>query len=156
MSESSEKVTCPKCQAVNFTTSAVCWQCGETLPAPAETPASEQPVPLQAPVYGANLPPAATPTYEPQSQPVYAAKPQNYLVWSILTTLFCCMPAGVVSIVYAAQVDSKYATGDLVGSQNASNTARTWAWVSFGVGLVATLSYLALMIIGVVSSGQFH
>ena len=31
----------------------------------------------------------------------------NNMVWAILTTLFCCLPFGIVSIVYAAQVDGK-------------------------------------------------
>src|SRR5438128_1439779 len=33
----------------------------------------------------------------------------NYLVQSILCTLFCCLPFGIVAIVYAAQVNSKVA-----------------------------------------------
>ena len=31
----------------------------------------------------------------------------NNLVWAILTTLFCCLPLGIVSIVHAAKVDGK-------------------------------------------------
>ena len=31
----------------------------------------------------------------------------NYLVQSILVTLFCCLPFGIVAIVYAAQVNGK-------------------------------------------------
>lgn len=30
--------------------------------------------------------------------------PDNYLVYSILTTLFCCLPFGIVGIVKSAQV----------------------------------------------------
>ena len=32
-------------------------------------------------------------------------KPENYLVVAILSTILCCWPAGVVSIVYAAKVN---------------------------------------------------
>ena len=46
----------------------------------------------------------------PLSRPVYIP---NHLVWAILTTLFCCLPLGVVSIVYASQVDGRRAAGDL-------------------------------------------
>lgn len=35
-------------------------------------------------------------------------KPENYLVWAILSTVCCCLPFGLVSIVYAAKVDSLY------------------------------------------------
>lgn len=54
----------------------------------------------------------------------------NHLVWAILTTLFCCLPLGVVSIVYAAQVDGRRAAGDVAGAQEASRKAVWWAWAS--------------------------
>lgn len=129
MSESSERVPCPKCQAANFSSSSVCWQCGEPLKA-------QQGPPTPSPSGGYQ------PTYE--STPAYAPKPQNYLVWSILATLFCCLPSGIVSIIYAAQVDSKYNAGDFAGALDASNKARVWAWVSVGLGLVAGLAYFVI------------
>jgi t-SNARE complex subunit (syntaxin) len=58
-------------------------------------------------------------------------------VWAILTTLFCCLPAGIVSIVYAAQVNSKWTGGDYRGAFDSSRNARTWAIVSAVVGLIA-------------------
>ena len=54
----------------------------------------------------------------------------NQMVWAILTTLFCCLPLGIVSIVYAAQVDGKRAAGDIAGARIASEKARFWAIVS--------------------------
>jgi len=51
----------------------------------------------------------------------------NHLVWAILTTLFCCLPLGIVSIVYAAQVDGKRAAGDIDGAREASRKAAQWA-----------------------------
>ena len=39
--------------------------------------------------------------------------PKNYLVESILVTIFCCMPFGVVGLVFAAQVNSKFEAGDV-------------------------------------------
>ena len=38
-------------------------------------------------------------------------KPDNYLVWAILTTILCCLPFGIVSIVYATKVDNLYYAG---------------------------------------------
>jgi hypothetical protein len=60
-------------------------------------------------------------------------------VWAILTTLFCCLPFGIVSIVFAAQVDSKYNGGDFAGSLKASENAKKWAIFSalVSVGLLA-------------------
>ena len=53
-------------------------------------------------------------------------RPKNYLVESILTTICCCMPLGIVGIVFASQVNSKYALGDYEGALQASNEAKKW------------------------------
>ena len=66
-------------------------------------------------------------------------KPDNRLVWAILSTLCCCLPFGIVAIVYAAQVDGKYAAGDYQGAVDSANKAKTWCWVSFGIGIVVTI-----------------
>src|SRR5512135_824417 len=74
----------------------------------------------------------------PPAPPATPAVPiPNYLVQAILCTIFCCLPAGIVGIVYAAQVNTKVALGDLAAAQALSRKAKTWCWVSFGVGLVA-------------------
>ncbi len=42
---------------------------------------------------------------------------------------------GIPAIVYAAQVSGKVQAGDLPGAIDASNKAKMWGWISFGVGL---------------------
>ena len=54
----------------------------------------------------------------------------NNLIWAILSTLFCCLPLGIVSIVYATQVDGLRAAGDLAGARIAADKARFWALIS--------------------------
>ena len=39
----------------------------------------------------------------------------NYLAQAILVTLFCCLPFGIVAIVYAAQVNGRLQAGDIAG-----------------------------------------
>jgi hypothetical protein len=68
-------------------------------------------------------------------------KMQNYLVQSILVTLCCCVPAGIVGIIYAAQVNSKLAAGDLLGAQESARLAKIWSWVGFGFGVLAGIIY---------------
>lgn len=68
----------------------------------------------------------------------------SHLVWAILATLFCCLPTGIVAIVYAAQVSGKLEAGNVAGAWEASNNARMWSWISFGLGLVGMLGYFAL------------
>lgn len=88
-----------------------------------------------------------------QIQQVGAPVPSvpTYLAQAILVTLFCCVPFGIVSIVYAAQVNGKLASGDYVGAVEVSKKARTWCWLSFGIGLVAVVIWLFFVIIGVLS-----
>ena len=60
----------------------------------------------------------------------------NYLIPSILVTIFCCLPLGIVAIIFAAQVNGKVAAGDIAGAQSSSRTARTLVIVSVVVGVV--------------------
>ena len=71
----------------------------------------------------------------------------NYLVQAILCTLFCCLPAGIVAIVYAAQVNSKLGMGDRAGAMQSSQNAKTWVWVSFGVGLGVAVIYGIIIVV---------
>ncbi len=61
----------------------------------------------------------------------------NHLVWAILVTIFCCLPFGIVSIVYAAQVNGFVAAGRFDSARQASESAKMWAWIAFAVGLVS-------------------
>jgi len=65
----------------------------------------------------------------------------NYLVPAILVTLCCCMPFGIVAIIYGAQVTSKMAAGDMAGAQAAANNAKLWCWLGFGCGVLIAIGY---------------
>jgi predicted secreted protein len=75
--------------------------------------------------------------------------PPNHLVWAILTTLFCCLPLGVASIVFAAQVNSKWNAGDVAGAQESSEKARKFALWGTIIGVVILVLYVILVIVGV-------
>jgi hypothetical protein len=72
----------------------------------------------------------------------------NYLVQAILVTLFCCLPFGIVSIVYAAQVNGKEQSGDFAGARKSSDLAKKWVWAGFICGFVFILLYVGLMVLG--------
>ena len=81
----------------------------------------------------------------------------NYLVQSILVTIFCCapLPLGIVAIVFAAQVNGKLAAGDYAGAVSASKQAKMWCWIAFGVGLAAELAWLAFSVmVGVIGAAN--
>jgi hypothetical protein len=77
--------------------------------------------------------------------------PNNYLVPAILATIFCCLPFGIVGIVFAAQVNSKWAVGDVAGANESAAKAKLWTWVSVGVSLAGLALWLLLVVIGTVT-----
>ena len=117
---------------------------GQSVPPP---PGAEQPGPIPA------APIAGTPTWSAEPPPAayggapYGAPPDNYLVWGILATLFCCLPLGIPSIVFASQVNSKWTAGDVAGAQDASRKARQFALWSFIVGLVSIAAYFGFIVL---------
>lgn len=125
---------CTQCGANNADTAAVCVQCGRNLQA------GVLPVPLQP--TGVVLPPSAT--------------VPNYLVFAILTTVFCCLPTGIPAIVFAAQVNGKLQAGDIAGAQAASKNAKMWCWISFGLGLGVGLLYMLIIGVGLIRQMGAH
>jgi hypothetical protein len=74
----------------------------------------------------------------------------NYLVFAILTTVLCCLPAGIPAIVYASQVNGKLMAGDYAGARAASNNAKLWCWVAFGIGLAGTMLWVLVIAVGTI------
>lgn len=71
--------------------------------------------------------------------------PKTYLLESILATLFCCLPLGIVGIVYASKVEGRFRRGDQEGAEEASRQAKQWVTISFALGIVALVIRLILM-----------
>ena len=134
------------------------YQSGEILPSdlvwcegmPAWRPASE--VFTGAAATPGALPPPAIPPVPPAAAGPFAAaplqpKPANYLVWAIVVTLLCCLPFGIVAIVFASQVDSKYSAGDYAGAQLAAGRAKLWCWLGAGTWLLLFVAYIAIFVV---------
>ena len=77
-------------------------------------------------------------------------RPKNWLVESILVTILCCLPFGIVGIVNAAKVNSLYDQGLYDESIRVSKNAKKWT----KYGLIAGVIYVVLLII-MVSMGWF-
>jgi hypothetical protein len=83
-------------------------------------------------------PPAGTPTSVP-----------NYLVPAIISAI-CCFPLGIISIIFAAQVNGKVAAGDIAGAMNSSKMAKIFSYVFLGLALLGWGTYLIIwLVIGV-------
>jgi hypothetical protein len=81
-----------------------------------------------------------------------AAKPSNNLVWGILTTLLCCLPLGIVSIVFSTKVDGLWAQGQYAQAQEAADNAKKWAIIGIVIGVVFEIiligAWIALVMFG--------
>ena len=72
---------------------------------------------------------------------------QNYLVQSILVTLCCCLPLGIVAIINAAKVNGLVASGDYAGAREASASAKKWSTIGFVIGLVVNIISLIVQVV---------
>lgn len=73
--------------------------------------------------------------------------PPTYLVWAIICTLCCCMPAGIAAIVFSSSVSTKYFAGDIAGAKRASRLAEIWIIVSIVSGIVINTLYIPMMLL---------
>ena len=147
---------CSQCGGQNPDNAQFCGACGNKLSAPAPAP--------QQPVYAPPPPPQAVPqqpmAYQAPQQPAYQApapttmpqpgygpgvQPPNYartayvpshMGLAIFTTICCCIPLGVVAIMFAAQVKGRVHSGDLAGAQRAAGNAQLWAILGIILGAI--------------------
>ncbi len=81
-------------------------------------------------------------------------RPNNYLALAIISTIVCCLPLGIVSIIYSTQVNTAYDMGDYNKAERASNNAKNWGIASIVIGFIFVALYF-LFVIGVAASGGF-
>lgn len=70
--------------------------------------------------------------------------PKTWMTESILVTLFCCLPFGIVGIINASKVSSLYAQGNYAESLQASINAKKWTKIGFFIGVAVVIMYLLL------------
>jgi Interferon-induced transmembrane protein len=76
----------------------------------------------------------------------------NYLVPAIIS-LFCCLPLGVVGVIFAAQVNGKVAAGDTAGALDAAKKAKLFSFIAIGLGLLGIVGYVLFVVIMGVGMG---
>ena len=81
-------------------------------------------------------------------RPSHARHVYSYLTEAILVTLFCCLPFGIVAIVKASEVNTCLARGDDYGATAASESAKVWCGVSFGLGIAGGVIFLLIAAAG--------
>ncbi len=78
------------------------------------------------------------------------SKPDDWLAWSILSTLLCCLPLGLVGIVYASKVDSAWYAGRYDEALAAADKARTITLISAGAGISVSILYVIAILAGLI------
>lgn len=66
-----------------------------------------------------------------------------YIIFSILVTLCCCLPLGIVSIVYASKINSLQNAGDYEGAKAAAKKAKIFMIIGAVGGLIASVGLFA-------------
>ena len=130
---------CPSCGNQVGESDRFCGKCGRALVDESQT-GSSQPA-------DQNYRPLTPSTPTPPTQPQYGDV-SNHLVWAILVTLFCCLPAGIVAIVYSAQVNGALENGDIERARRLSENAKLWIWISLGIGIALGFLFIVLPFLG--------
>ncbi len=84
--------------------------------------------------------------------PSGVVKPKDYLVESILVTLFCCMIFGILGIVYSVQANSAFSSGNITAANEFSAKAKQWVTYGFWCGIAVVGIYAILALMGALSS----
>ncbi|WP_374023385.1 CD225/dispanin family protein [Mycobacterium sp. HNNTM2301] len=90
----------------------------------------------------------------PAPQPGWPGQqePDNYLVWAILCTVLCCLPFGIVSIVYSTKVSGLWSQGRYAEAQAAADNAKKWAIIgAVAGGVFAVIMVILYVAIGVIA-----
>lgn len=140
---------CPQCGGENEDSARFCTTCGRDLTAaPSGQPPSQQQQSQQYQQQQYQPPYQAPPQYY-QPGPAYGTVPHvpSYMGWAIATLILCFWPTGIVAVVHASRVGNRLSMGDYAGAQESSRKAKTWCWVTFGIGIAAFVIAIVVALI---------
>ena len=99
-----------------------------------------------------------------QQRPAPRPKPDSYLVLSIISVFFCCIPLSIAAIIYAIKVDEYWSKGEYESAYDASNKAKKlliWSAVATAVLTIAVIIFNILVFafvfgtVGLATTGIF-
>lgn len=82
-------------------------------------------------------------------------KPKSHLVLAILVTICCCIPFGIVSILYGSKVEGAWAGGRYDEAIRCSKLAKRWAIWGLFINIVVWVAYIVLLALGIVALDAF-
>uniref|UniRef100_A0AAY4BHM2 Uncharacterized protein n=1 Tax=Denticeps clupeoides TaxID=299321 RepID=A0AAY4BHM2_9TELE len=65
----------------------------------------------------------------------------SYMSWSLVTTLCCCLPVGILALVFSNKVNTANASGDTANAEQLSRKAKyaNIAGTVFGIIMIITI-----------------
>lgn len=88
--------------------------------------------------------PPSTPGDLQAGQPVNATTP---LILSIVCTVLCCLPLGIVGIVFSAMAMSANGSGEYTKAADLAGKGRLFSLIGIGIGAVFVIGYVLLVVI---------
>lgn len=76
-------------------------------------------------------------------------KPSTYMALAIIVTILCCVPFGILGIIYASKVDSCWNAGLVREARENSRRARNWSLIGIGLCVLFWIAYIMLIVAGV-------
>lgn len=121
---------CTNCGAPIPDNGGFCTNCGAPAPYGQPNYTQQAPPPPPQPQY-------QQPQYQqPYQQPYAGERPKNYMVWSVLATIFCCIPLGAVAIINSAKVNKLWDAGKYDEAKSAASKAKTWIIISAIIAII--------------------
>jgi len=75
-----------------------------------------------------------------------AAPPPSLTGWAVAVTFLCCLPGGIVALIYANKAKSQWALGNFAEAESAYKTAKSVLIFSVIAGVVISLIYIVIAI----------
>lgn len=72
----------------------------------------------------------------------------NYLIPSIIS-LICCLPLGIVAIIFAARVNGQVQQGDTAGALDSSRKAKLFSYIGLALGAIWILIWIVMTVLGI-------
>ncbi|XP_054704738.1 proline rich transmembrane protein 1B [Grus americana] len=113
------------------------------------------PGPGPGPFLPQGIPPAPQPytAYDgqPSTGPSPASRgqrlPKDYMVESVLVTVFCCLLTGVIALIYSHETRAALSRGDMAQANVASKKAQSLILFSLLFGLFASISWVIYVLV---------
>jgi GYF domain 2/Interferon-induced transmembrane protein len=71
-------------------------------------------------------------------------EPPSLIGWSIAVLLCCCLPGGIVGLIYGTKAKTEYAKGNYSAAHSAYETGKNWLIGSSIAGVIINIIYIAV------------